>query len=303
MKYLDDYIIRNNRSLSHGFVDGFWDFTLGGVENTIHSLGNNIKEPALYLVKTVKGNNGESTGQKAWKIPLAVLQLGAGVPLFTSGERAEKDIAAIKKVLSGDVKIPNREELKGSIKAVEAGIYADFQRDPNAFINNFIEKCYYGAGYISGAAVGTAVDFIAMETVAEEVAGSVEKADELIVRDSKFLDANGDIEWDKWAPNGGRVPGTIQEGQTLEKGTIIDRYGNPYGKYTSPVGTPYEQRGLPYVENPNAYHKYKVLKPIDNVVVSKIAEAFEQLGGGIQFELPLPIKELIKKKFLKEINW
>jgi len=172
MKQLDDYIIRNNRSLSHGFVDGFWDFTLGGVENTIHSLGNNIKEPALYLVKTVKGNNGESTGQKAWKIPLAVLQLGAGVPLFTSGERAEKDIAAIKKVLSGDVKIPNREELKGSIKAVGAGIYADFQRDPNALINNFIEKCYYGAGYIDGSVIGMIVDQLVAKAVKGELAGS-----------------------------------------------------------------------------------------------------------------------------------
>lgn len=38
------------------------------------------------------------------------------------------------------------------------------------------------------------------------------KPDELIVRDSKFLDANGNIDWDTWAPNGGRVPDTIREG-------------------------------------------------------------------------------------------
>ena len=128
------------------------------------------------------------------------------------------------------------------------------------------------------------------------------KPDELIVRDSKFLDANGNIDWDTWAPNGGRVPGTIQEGQTLEVGTIIDRYGNPYGKYTSPVGVPYEQRALPYVENPNAYHKYEVIKPIDNVTISQISEAFEQSGGGIQYELPSIVNKLIKDKFLREIN-
>ena len=63
--------------------------------------------------------------------------------------------------------------------------------------------------------------------------------DELIVRDSKFLDADGNIDWDTWAPNEERVSGTIQEGQTLYVGTIIDRYGNPYGKYTSPIGVPY----------------------------------------------------------------
>lgn len=66
----------------------------------------------------------------------------------------------------------------------------------------------------------------------------------LVIRDSKFLDAEGKIDWEKWAPNGGRVPGTIKEGQTLPAGTIIDRYGNKYGKYTSPVGVPYEQRAL-----------------------------------------------------------
>lgn len=105
-----------------------------------------------------------------------------------------------------------------------------------------------------------------------------------------------------WAPNGGRVPGTIQEGQTLDVGTIIDRYGNPYGKYTSPIGVPYEQRALPYVENPNAYHKYEVLKPIDNVTISQIAEAFEQPGGGMQYELPSIVNKLIKDKFLREIE-
>ena len=126
--------------------------------------------------------------------------------------------------------------------------------------------------------------------------------DELVTRDPKFLDSNGNIDWEKWAPNGGRVPGTIKEGQTLDVGTVIDRYGNKYGKYTSPVGVPYEQRALPYIENPNAYHQYEVIKPIDNVTMSEIAKAFEQPGGGIQYELPSSIKQLIKDGFLKEIK-
>ena len=128
------------------------------------------------------------------------------------------------------------------------------------------------------------------------------KVDELVTRDSKFLDAEGKIDWEKWAPNGGRVPGTIKEGQTLPAGTIIDRYGNKYGKYTSPAGVPYEQRALPYIENPNAYHKYKVVKPIDNVTISEIAAAFEQPGGGIQYELPSNIKQLLKDGYIKEID-
>lgn len=126
--------------------------------------------------------------------------------------------------------------------------------------------------------------------------------DELVVRDTKFLDADGNIDWEKWAPNGGRVPGTIKENQTIPAGTIIDRYGSQWGKYTSPAGVPYEQRALPYIENPNAYHKYEVLKQIDNVTISEIAPAFEQVGGGIQYELPNNIKKLKKLGYIKEIK-
>lgn len=124
----------------------------------------------------------------------------------------------------------------------------------------------------------------------------------LVVRDSKFEDFEGNVDWETWAPNEGRVPGTIQEGQTLGVGMIIDRYGHPYGRYTSPVGVPYEQRALPYIEDPNTYHQYEVIKPIDNVTISKIAEAFEQPGGGIQYELPLAVDQLVKDGYLKEIT-
>lgn len=123
------------------------------------------------------------------------------------------------------------------------------------------------------------------------------------VRDAKYLNEEGFPDWDKWAANHGRVPGTVRENQTLAKNTIIDRYGGTGGNYASPVGIPYEQRALPGKWNPNAYHKYKVLKPIDNVTISKIAEAFEMPGGGIQYELPLNIKELIRNGSIKEIKW
>lgn len=111
-----------------------------------------------------------------------------------------------------------------------------------------------------------------------------------------------DIRNQKWIPNGGRVPGTIKENQTIPAGTIIDRYGSQWENYTSPAGVPYEQRALPYIENPNAYHKYEVLKPIDNVTISEIAPAFEQVGGGIQYELPNNIKKLKKLGYIKEIK-
>ena len=124
---------------------------------------------------------------------------------------------------------------------------------------------------------------------------------EMKVRGEKYLNENGDIDWDKWAPNEGRVPDTVKSDQIIEQGTIIDRYGNPYGRYTSPTGTPFEQRALPYENNPDAYHQYEVLKPIENVTSSEIAPAFDMPGGGIQYELPNSIKNLIRDGFLKEI--
>lgn len=126
--------------------------------------------------------------------------------------------------------------------------------------------------------------------------------DELIVADKSFLNEQGRIDWDKYAPNGGYVEGTRVNGVTLEGGTVIDRYGSPKGNYTSPVGASYESRALPYTENANAYHQYRIIKPIENVSMGEIAPAFKQPGGGIQYELPNSIEYLIEKKYLEVIN-
>lgn len=64
---------------------------------------------------------------------------------------------------------------------------------------------------------------------------------------------------------------------------------------------PYDQRALPYIENPNAYHQYEVIKPINNVTISKITAAFKQLGGRVQYKLPQTINQLIQEGILKEI--
>ena len=115
------------------------------------------------------------------------------------------------------------------------------------------------------------------------LSGKAIGTDELVVRDTKFLDADENIDWEKWAPNGGRVPGTIKENQTIPAGTIIDRYGSQWGKYTSPAGVPYEQRALPYIENPNAYHKYEVLKQsLDNYRGDRSPHDIIRYFGGLE---------------------
>ena len=83
---------------------------------------------------------------------------------------------------------------------------------------------------------------------------------------------------------------------------MVDRYGNAYGRYVSPAGTPYEQRSLPYVENQKLYRRYKVRKTIHHMTEGKIAAAFYQVGGGIQYELPKSIRALLKSGHLEEVE-
>ena len=151
-----------------------------------------------------------------------------------------------------------------------------------------------------------------------------------------FLTNEGKIDWNKWAPNGGQ-DGKVLIGEDFapKKGSLIDRYGSENGNYVSPMldGKPftYEQRALPYIEDKRQYHKYEVqydsifdcIKCIKdeqtrNVLLneyktiafsnnksifssSKIAPAFNQKGGGIQYEFGFNIKTLIKIGYLKEI--
>lgn len=124
---------------------------------------------------------------------------------------------------------------------------------------------------------------------------------EMRVADPGYLGDDGKIDWNKYAPNDGIEPGTLQENQTLRKGTIIDRYGSEYGKYTSPEGTPYDSRSLPYKNNPHMYNKYRVIQDLDGVDTSTIAEAFNRGGGGIQYQLPQSVKELVKLGYLERI--
>ena len=70
---------------------------------------------------------------------------------------------------------------------------------------------------------------------------------------------------------------------------------------TAPKGTPSKMRPLPYYETPNAYHVYRVIKPIENVEAGRSAPAFGEQGGGIQYHLPTNVQELIENGYLEEV--
>ena len=87
----------------------------------------------------------------------------------------------------------------------------------------------------------------------------------------------------------------------LQEGTKIDRFGPGFGRFTSPPGTPFPERGLP-PENlsGNNYHQYEVVRPIP-VWEGRIAEAMGQPGGGTQYFMPHPVVDLVNAGYLREV--
>lgn len=144
-------------------------------------------------------------------------------------------------------------------------------------------------------------DVAAFENTAAQNAVEINlPEDALIVRDTKYLDESGHVDYPKYAPDNGFVAGT-KHIETLDVGALIDRYGGPGGDFTAPKGTPYKMRSLPYYKNQNVYHVYRVIKPIENVEAGRIAPAFGERGGGIQYRLPTNIKELLENGYLEEV--
>lgn len=80
----------------------------------------------------------------------------------------------------------------------------------------------------------------------------------------------------------------------------MDRYGGETGKFVSPKGTPYKNRSLPPGSDARPYNVYEVVKPID-VQSGKIAPWFDQPGGGIQYQFPQSIEELIRSGHLRRL--
>jgi len=164
---------------------------------------------------------------------------------------------------------------------------------------------------------------------------------EQIPKDPSVLMSNATIDWSQ-VPEGGYVLDkagkAIKKSYVPTVGEVIDRYGPANGRYTSPVvkGKPYSytQRSLPYIEDISKYHQYKVVgdfskikkhfnKCTDKVLKAKvkaymtkykltfdklevqkgkIAKGFDTAGGGIQYELPLPVDMLIGLDVLSEIK-
>ncbi len=168
-------------------------------------------------------------------------------------------------------------------------------------------------------------------SLAEDFAATgVWPGDVQIPRGPEVLNPDGTIDWSQ-APQGGYAldgaGNAIRTPATPSAGDVLDRYGPPDGRYTSPVPPdgpyPYDQRSLPYVQDPAQYHQYRVVDDLtpDNISAAidrmddgplktqildlverygddfpayegPVGQAFGEPGGGVQVQLPLTVEQL-----------
>ena len=95
----------------------------------------------------------------------------------------------------------------------------------------------------------------------------------------------------------GFVGGPVRE--TLQPGTAISRYGGEGGTFASPAGTPFSARGLPPGHEALGESRYVFAQPLE--VDAGIAAYWQGGGGGIQYDLPRSISDLVNDGILKRL--
>jgi len=92
----------------------------------------------------------------------------------------------------------------------------------------------------------------------------------------------------------------------LQSGQVLDRFGEPYGHFISPDGTPYANRSLPpdSIAQPDGesnHHRYEVLDSF-SATGGETAPYYDQPGGGIQFKTDQSVSWLLDNGYIREIT-
>ena len=114
--------------------------------------------------------------------------------------------------------------------------------------------------------------------------------------DTSWYNPDGSI---NYPPNNGAVPGT-EEVIALQPGDILGRYGEirDASNYVTQPGVDPSSLSLPPTTDPSIYQEFEVVKENPDTIQSEIAAWGDSEGGGLQYELPMPIKELIEKGYI-----
>jgi hypothetical protein len=91
--------------------------------------------------------------------------------------------------------------------------------------------------------------------------------------------------------------------QTVEVGKVLDRYGNPSGRFLGEPGSTIAQRGMAPGSEGMPYTQYEVIKPFQAQVGSAApVPQFGATGGGTQYLPSRAIQQLIDEGYLKVIK-
>lgn len=102
-----------------------------------------------------------------------------------------------------------------------------------------------------------------------------------------------------YPPNNGAVLGT-EKVISLQPGDTLGRYGNIGEKsnFVTQTGADPSKLSLPPNTDASVYQEFVIVKEIPNTVQAEIAAWGGSPGGGLQYELPMPIKQLIKEGYI-----
>ena len=114
--------------------------------------------------------------------------------------------------------------------------------------------------------------------------------------DTSWYKPDGSI---NYPPNNGALPGT-EINMTLKPGGTLGRYGNIGEKsnFVTQTGADASKLALPPNTNPAIYQEFEVIKEISGTIQAEIAPWGGSAGGGLQYELPKPIIQLIKEGYI-----
>lgn len=90
---------------------------------------------------------------------------------------------------------------------------------------------------------------------------------------------------------------------TLKAGEmLVDRYGPVYGGYVSPKNVSFEERALPRTTSKTLYNVFVIKKDIADVQSGLAAAWFGEVGGGIQYKLPMNTKQLLEDGYMELVE-
>lgn len=167
-------------------------------------------------------------------------------------------------------------------------------------------------------------------------------SDQRIPADSRFLGADGRVNWDDVPPMGFALDeqgvSIIERDPSVALGSLVDRAGSAEGIFVSPVpddGVPFshDQRATPWVRDEGVEHTYRVTGDLSDIrgafdrsdakvrlafetqmavfgvtwddmhlLRGPIAPGFGQAGGGTQIVLPMSVEDLMSIGLLEEIR-